>query len=288
MPGSTMTLFALVVLNLLLPGADDRRSGHSEQREAVQATLAFDDASGLKTVVIDDVFGSVEVTGSAIGEVRIAGERVVRAETAEAEERARREVSLDLHQSGNRAEITVNGPFRSRDGSLNWRDWEDRKYVVRYDLKVEVPETAALVVKTVNDGHVVVRNVRGQLTVRNVNGTIDLDKIAGAVDARTVNGGIRAAFTGSPAAACEFKTVNGDVRLSFGSDLAADFSLKTLNGELRSDYDVTTLPARAGQGRRENGRYVYRSDGALNVRVGRGGPHVAMETLNGDLIVASK
>jgi hypothetical protein len=283
-----MTALALVTaVHLILPLAADQPAHGPEQREPVQGTLAFDDAAAAKTVVIDDVFGSVEVTGTASGEVRVIGEKTVRAETPEAEARARREVTLDMSQSANRAEITVNGPFRRRDGSLQW-SWDDRRYVVRYDLKVAVPETVDLVVKTVNDGHVLVRNVRGNLTVRNVNGTIDLEKIAGSVDARTVNGGIRALFNGSPAADCDFKTVNGDVHLSFGSDLAADFSMKTLNGELRSDYDVTTLPARPGQGRRENGRYVYRSDRALNVRVGRGGPQVAMETLNGDLIVASK
>jgi len=290
MPGSSMTVLALVAaLNLLLPLADDRVRRAGEQREAVSGTLTFDDASAARTVVVDDVFGSVEVTGGGGSDVRVTGERIVRAETPEAEERARREVSLDMTQSANRAEITVNGPFRCRDRSFNcnW-NWEDHRYVVRYDLKVQVPESANLVVKTVNDGHVIVRNVRGQLTVRNVNGKIDLEKVAGAVDARTVNGGIRANFTENPADACAFKTVNGDVRLSFGADLAADFSLKTLNGELRSDYDVTTLPARPVEGRRENGRYVYKADRSLNVRVGRGGPRVSMETLNGDLIVASK
>jgi DUF4097 and DUF4098 domain-containing protein YvlB len=181
----------------------------------------------------------------------------------------------------------VNGPFRRSDGSLQW-NWDDPKYVVRYDLKIQVPENANLVVKTVNEGQVVVRDVSGRLTIRNVNGGIDLDRVSGSVDARTVNGGIHALFKENPRAACDFKTVNGDVRLHLPADLSADVALKTLNGELRSDFEVTSLPAKPTEGRRENGRYVYRSDRFQNVRIGRGGPQVSMETLNGDLIIGSK
>jgi hypothetical protein len=286
MPGSTM-LGVVTALNLVFLLADEGRPRPSERRESVQSTLTFEDPSATKTIVVDDVFGSVEVTGGAFSDVRVSGERVVRAESAEAEERARQEVTLDMTQKGNTVEITVNGPFRCPNGSIQWNS-EDRKYVVKYDLKVQVPEHADLRLKTVNDGNVVVRDVRGRLAIRNVNGRIDLERVAGSVDAQTVNGGIDALFTESPAAASQFKTVNGDVRLAFAAGLSADFALKTLNGELRSDFDVLSLPARPGEGRRENGRYVYRSDRFQNYRIGTGGPRVSMETLNGDLIVASR
>jgi hypothetical protein len=284
MPGST--LIAIVsALNTVLFLAGDG-VGPREHGEALQATLAFDDPSAPRTVRIDDVFGSVEVTGGAFSDVRVSGERTVRADTPEGAERARREVTLDMSQNGNVVDIAVNGPFRRPDGSLHW-NWDDPKYVVRYDLKIQVPENANLVVKTINEGHVVVRDVSGHLTVRNVNGTIDLERVGGSVDARTVNGGIHALFRENPSAACDFKTVNGDVRLRFGADLSADFALKTLGGELRSDFEVTSLPAKPTEGHRENGRYVYRSDRFQNVRIGKGGPQVSMETLNGDLIIGS-
>ena len=110
-----------------------------------------------------------------------------------------------MTQKGNTVEITVNGPFRCPNGSIQWSS-EDRKYVVKYDLKVQVPEHADLRLKTVNDGNVVVRDVRGRLAIRNVNGRIDLERVAGSVDAQTVNGGIDALFTESPAEASQFKT----------------------------------------------------------------------------------
>jgi hypothetical protein len=285
MPGSTL-IAVVSTLNAVLLLAGDGSSPR-EHSEPVQATLVFDDPSAPHTIRIDDVFGSVEVTGGSSPDVRVSGQRTVRAETPEGAERARREVSLDMSQNDNTVDIAVNGPFRRADGSLQW-SWDDPKYVVLYDLKVQVPDNANLVVKTVNEGQVVVRNVSGRLNIRNVNGTIDLDRVGGSVDARTVNGGIRAVFKENPRAACEFKTVNGDVRLRLPADLSADFALKTLSGELRSDFEVTSLPARPTEGHRENGKYVYRSDRFQNVRIGQGGPRVSMETLNGDLIIGSK
>jgi len=283
MAGSTLIAFVSALV-FTLAGAGSRPP---ERGEPVQATLVFDDSQAPKTVQIDNIFGSVEVIGGSFADVRVNGERTVRADNPEAAERARREVSLDMTQRGNVVDIAVNGPFRCKDGSLQW-NWDDRRYVVRYDLKVQMPENASLSVKTVNEGQVVVRNVSGRLVVRNVNGTIELDRVGGAVDARTVNGGIRAQFLENPREACEFKTVNGDVRLGFGSDLSADFALKTLSGQLVSAFEVESLPARPVEGHRENGRYVYRSDRFQNIRIGKGGPKVSMETLNGDLIIGSR
>ena len=194
MPGSTM-LGVVAAFNLVFFLADDRPPRSSEKHESVQKTLIFEDPSAPKTIVVDDVFGSVEVTGGGFPDVRVSGERVVRAESPDAEERARREVTLDMTQKGNTVEITVNGPFRCPNGSLQWNS-EDRKYVVKYDLKVQVPDHADLRLKTVNDGNVVVRDVRGRLIVRNVNGRIDMERVAGSVDAHTVNGGIDVLFTG--------------------------------------------------------------------------------------------
>ncbi len=75
-----------------------------------------------------------------------------------------------------------------------------------------------------------------------------------------------------------------DVRFTPG--LAADFRLKTFNGEIYSDFPVSYLPARPGAAKREKGRFVYRSHSFQGVRVGKGGPEITMDTLNGDIMIA--
>ena len=67
------------------------------------------------------------------------------------------------------------------------------------DFTLQVPEQTSLILKTVNDGDILVRNIKGDFTVRNVNGHIELQDIAGPVSCRTVNGRIRAAFREDPA-----------------------------------------------------------------------------------------
>ena len=93
-------LGVVTALNLVFLLADERPPRSSEKRESVQRTLTFEDQSAAKTVVVDDVFGSVEVTGGAFSDVRVSGERVVRADSPDAEERARREVTLDMNSVG--------------------------------------------------------------------------------------------------------------------------------------------------------------------------------------------
>ncbi len=269
---------------LLLLGADGATSP-VQDRESVERTLRFAAGGGGRVVRVDDVFGSIEVVGAPVEDVRVTGARLLRADTAAHLEKARREVRLDMTEGADAIDLTVDGPFRRHDGSINW-DWGDRGYVVRYDLRLRVPEKTDLVLKTVNEGDVTVHGITGRVQVRNVNGKITLERMAGSVDATTVNGPIAASFREDPVTPCRFHTVNGDVRLEFGASLSADFAVKTFNGEIRTDYDVVSLPSRPSEGHREQGRFVYHTAGVQRVRVGAGGPEIAMETLNGDIVIA--
>lgn len=81
-----------------------------------------------------------------------------------------------------------------------------------------------------------------------------------------------------------FKSVNGNLDVSFLDGLSADFSMKTFNGGLYTDFDVQPLPGTvSATGERRNGRFIYRANEFTRVRVGRGGPQIAFETLNGNV-----
>ena len=79
--------------------------------------------------------------------------------------------------------------------------------------------------------------------------------------------------------------MNGEVVLSFPDGLSADFRIKSMNGDAYSDFPVTTLPAAASETRKEGGRTVFSSDRFFGVRVGKGGPEIKLETLNGDILI---
>jgi len=275
--------FPALLLALLLPAlAAGHDSYRLEKKDQVAQVFQFSAPEKAKTVKIDNVFGSITVSGAPTSEVRLEAKRSLRADSQDDLQKAEREVVLKMAEKDNVLDIYVDGPFRCRDGS---RHGSDRDYVVTYDFTLQVPEQTRLILKTVN-GDILVQKVRGEFTVRNVNGHIEMRDIAGPVDGKTVNGRIRAVFRENPAAVCKFTTVNGDLEARFVPGLDAEFQLHTLNGGIYSDFPVSYLPAKPGTAKRENGRFVYRSRSSQGVRVGRGGPEISMETLNGDILIA--
>jgi hypothetical protein len=164
--------------------------------------------------------------------------------------------------------------------------WDRRPYHVAVDLAARVPEGTRVRLCTVNGESVVTSGDIGDFDVSNVNGRIELERVHGSGRAMTVNGGIRITFAESPRQASRFATVNGDIAVTFPRDLAADLRLKTFHGELLTDFEVQPLPAQPRTVREvRNGRFVYRTGGFTAVRVGRGGPELQLETLNGDVRV---
>jgi DUF4097 and DUF4098 domain-containing protein YvlB len=281
---------ALLVLLLaslcpaLAPGND---SFKLEKKDSVEKVFTFSFPEKAKTVKVDNVFGSITVTGAHSAEVRLEARKRLRADSEADMEKAERDVRLNMSEKDNVLDIYVDGPFRRSNGSSAC---SDPGYEVAYDFILRVPGNASLVLKTVTDGDIRVENVRGELTVRHVNGRIELRSIAGSVSCKTVNGGIRADFVEGPSSACSFATVNGDLDVSFSPRLAADFRLSSLNGDVYTDFaDVRYMPEKtSATGSREKGRFVYRSRRSQVVRVGAGGSEITMETINGDITIADR
>ena len=151
------------------------------------------------------------------------------------------------------------------------------------DFQLQVPRDIDIKIKTVNEGHVSVRDLTGAFLVRNVNGDIEMHNIAGSGTARTVNGPVKVSFRQNPREASDFQTVNGPVELQFARDLAADFRFKTFNGSIYSDFPVTALPVHAIQEEHHGAKVVFRADRYTGARIGSGGPEIKVENLNGDI-----
>ncbi|MCJ7679327.1 MAG: hypothetical protein MUP70_01245, partial [Candidatus Aminicenantes bacterium] len=114
--------------------------------------------------------------------------------------------------------------------------------------------------------------------------------IAGSGSAHTVNGEVQVNFDRNPQKDCSFKTINGDLELHFPNNLEADFRLKTFHGEAYTDFDYKKLPVKVEKTEKndDKGKYVYRSNHIFGVRIGKGGPEITMDTLNGDLLIKKR
>lgn len=257
-----------LILALALPAADEKTSEHKT-------------FSGVRELVIDNISGFIEVTASTGGSVEMDVEKTLSGSSADRIALAKKEISLSETQEGGLLRLVVDGPFRRYS---NWHDL----YHFNYDFKVRVPRDVKLELRTVNNSHITVEGTAGDYTINNVNGPIEMKDIEGSGTIHTVNGGVKVTYARNPQGATSFKSVNGSLDISFRAGLNADVKMKTMNGGLFTDYDVTVLPVAAAAPETRNGKLVWSSRRMTGVRIGRGGPELQFETLNGNVMVRNR
>jgi hypothetical protein len=267
---------------------DEESRYRFEEKSDIRQSLSVADPAKPVSLTVDNVFGKIVVQGADVRQVELVALKTIRARSPERLAAAKKDVQLQASGAGNAIDIYVDGPFRCQVQDCKGYRWRDLGYEVQFDFSLRVPRRSDVTLKTVNDGDVMVRGVDGTFDVSNVNGQVRLEDISGSGEAGTVNGELAASFAKAPASAWAFTTVNGQVSLTFPPGLAADFKFKTMNGEVFSDFAVTPLPAEPIEARPRNGRFVYKREGFTGVRVGKGGPVVRCETLNGDIVVRKK
>ena len=299
-----LTISFLAVLIVVLAGGahaqvgmstivsrDDGSDATQTVRDQETIRKSFTLPAGERLLDIDNVTGFIEVTGSQGDQVQVVVNKTIRAESKDKLEKARKEVTLDITQEGGSLKLYVNGPFRCNCCGCNdgcSHSDRDTGYSVRTDFQVQVPQNIVLKLRTVNGGHVQVKDVTGNYTVRNVNGGIEMENVAGSGSARTVNGGVKVTFRENPHENSEFASINGSIDLYFARNLSADFRFKTMNGGVFTDFPMTSLPAHAAQPERRDGKFVFRSDRFTGGRVGSGGPEIKAENLNGSIRVLER
>ena len=155
------------------------------------------------------------------------------------------------------------------------------------DLDLKIPQDVKLQLGTVNDGEVIVENVRGELEVNNVNDKITLTNISGSVVANTVNGDVNVTFKAiDPKAPMAFSTLNGDVNVTLPSDTKANLKLKSDNGDVFSDFDIDIdkTPSKIDK-TTEPGMYKIKKDDWVYGKINGGGPEMMMKNMQGDIYV---
>ena len=261
------------------------------EQETINKSIPLPASAARRSVTIDNVWGSIHLIGTEAAQVEFVAKKTIRAETKEALEQAKKDVTLDITQPANAVSVYVNGPFRCQcncqcESCVNVR--ERPGYVVKYDFDVKVPRDVDLIVRTVNDGDVSVQDVTGQYSVHNVNGSVEMTNVAGSGTAKTINGELKVLFRDNPKANSSFATLNGDVDLYFLPRLSADLRFKTFNGEVFTDFPMAALPAQKPVEERSGGKFVFRADRFTSGRVAAGGPEIKVETLNGDIHIRER
>ena len=288
------TMMMLVTLYPIPVAAEGRHDDDREMSLREQETIRKSFTGAHKLLLVDNIFGSIEVVGGQSDKVEIVVTKTLRADSQEHMEAAKKEVTLDVTDQPDLLKLYVNGPFRCNcdcDGGCGhgcgWHG--DQGYQVKFDFQIQVPRNIDLKLKTVNSGRINVRDVIGSFAVSNVNGGIEMEDVGGgAARARTVNGGVKVVFRENPKENSEFGTINGPVELTFPRSLSADFRFKTFNGHIYTDFAMTSLPPQPARSENQGGKFIYKSDRYTGLRVGAGGLEIKADNLNGDIRVLER
>jgi hypothetical protein len=256
-----------------------------EQNETIRKTYPLAGA-GPKKVIVDNMNGSIHVTGYAGNEVQLVAQMRLRADSPETAGQARRDVKLDISQDANTVRFYVDGPFRCRDGGIHID--RDPGYEVKYDFELQVPQDTAIDLKTINDGEIKVAGIAGDYKVDNINGGVEMTELSGSGKVYALNGKVKITFRENPRGRSSFGSLNGEVRVSFQPDLNADVRFKTFNGGVYTDYPVTYLPLPAAAAERHDGKFIYKSSDWSGVRVGHGGPELSFDAFNGNIRILNR
>ena len=258
---------------------------HEERKE--NRRLQFS-GQGVRTLDVRALNGTIRVTGDGGTDVRLEATMAFDAETKEALGMAQKNVTIEGREEGATVTIAVRDAAVPTCGEQgDWRQpawWDRRRYDAEVTLTIQVPRDVRVRLCTVNGGEAMVDGTQGDFDVSNVNGRIVLKGMRGSGRASTVNGGVDAAFDAAPRAESLFKTVNGDITVTLPRDLAAELRIKTMRGGIYTDFDTVEQPVEREPSRRPGQpRFVYRRRGFTDYRVGKGGPELTFETLNGEV-----
>jgi DUF4097 and DUF4098 domain-containing protein YvlB len=157
------------------------------------------------------------------------------------------------------------------------------------DLTISVPTNTSLILRSVNDGDIVVNGVNGEIDVNNVNGDVTLNRVAGNAIAHALNGKVLVTFTSINAKPMAFSSMNGDIDVTFPATVKANINLTNNQGDVYSDFDVTMQPSAPKQivedGRRSGGKFRVKIDKTVRGTINGGGPEIQFKNFNGDIFI---
>ncbi len=257
------------------------------------------------TISIENVAGSLTITGTDSSELRITG---ILGDDVE-----------ELEVSGDSEDVSIEVVIPDDD---NWKG--ARK--IAADLEIQVPRGAALDVETVSasidirgvsgeieagsvsgpvtvaggtgeievesvSGSVAVSGGSGTITAESVSGKVMLDGVSGDIEATTVSGEIHVDagmvndaeiesvaggvyFKGQLGGDLEIESHSGNVEVFLPADLAADFELESFSGGIENGFGP--------QARRTD-----RWEPGLSAEfyTGQGGADVSVETFSGNIVL---
>lgn len=271
----------------------------------INKELTFTTNSPENILVVDNVYGSINVKGYDGTKILVEVTKTIYANTKEDIEKGKQDIGINTAKKEGAIYVYLNSPYSSFDietGNFEHREFSYNskrnykhrskrmyKYVLNYTIKV--PKKTSLDVRAVNKGDIYVENVHGKLLiVKNVNGAIDLNNVSGKTDVNALNKDINITYANNPTEESWYKSLNGDINITFKNTLNAIINYKTMNGKFYTNFDVENtepkmMKTKAYKEKKKRVGTEYKINSRSHFKIGNGNVQLHFDQLNGDAIV---
>lgn len=269
--------------------------------ETITKEFSFEKKTADNALMIANINGNIKVVGYTGDKILLTIEKTIHAKTQERLEKGKKEIQLGIIDRADTLILYADGPcnqfekkpndrnrsnWNNKGWSYNWSNHDGRSCQESYDytlnFTLQVPSSVHLHLSTINNGDIVVENMKGSVNADNINGSIALSNLVRESSASTINGDVDITYTQNPDKACRFYTLNGDINANFKKDLGASLTFESFNGAFYTNVDhIETLPAVVEKQKEGNG-IKYKVNGN-RYKIGKGGALLDFETFNGNV-----
>lgn len=283
-----MKQLILMLLLTLWVGTACTKAQKKEFSEKIKKEVSLGNSTA-NTLVIKNVFGSINVEGYDGNQVVIEVNRTITSKTAEGLNLGKQELQLKVVTNSNKVILRPDAPYIEFDEDnlrYNWCNREEPPYGHQLDFTVKVPKHVKIELSTVNDGEIEVRNTEGTfLNAENINGGITLTNITGKTKVHCINGPVNISYADNPSESSEYYALNGDINVSYQKALSANISFKSMNGEMYTDFDINKQFMKTNKEAGKGDKPKYKYETKPIVQIGNGQIDFDFETLNGDVYI---
>lgn len=296
---SSLLFLVLCSLNITAQRYDAKKKYNKE--EIIEEEYEFLQSSEDNIVVVDNVYGSIDVEGYNGNTIKVEVVKRVSADAKEDLTTGMKEIGIKSARKDDAVYVYLDSPYSKFDletGTFKYQEFDfsrrrsykhrkKRMYKYRLDIKIRVPKNTSLDLKAVNKGNITVNNVQGKLLiVHNINGAIDMKNVAGQTDVNALNKDINITYAKNPTKESWYKSLNGDINVLFKDGLSAEINYKTMNGSFYTNFEVEkTNPKvkKISEKGRKGGRFkIYKNN---YFKIGNGDVTFHFDQLNGDAII---
>lgn len=279
---------------------------HSQNfSEKISKELTFEKKSPDNAMVIANINGNVKVVGYEGEKILLEVTKSINAKTEARLEKGKQEIDLGIIDRADTLIIYIKdgcnsfGKKTKEKNRTGWYpqgwgyQWDCQKnncrpdYDYKMDFTIKVPATVHLILSTINEGDIIVENMKGIVMAGNINGSIRLTNLERETDASTINGDVDIEYAQNPGKDCRFYSLNGDINAMFQPGLAANMSFESFNGNFYTNIEkLESLPVKVEKASQGDG-IKYKVNGN-RYQIGRGGALLDFETFNGNVYLKEK